>query len=126
MMTPSQGRMLVVVEDDPSMSKALERILRAGGFSATLFNSAEDALSADEVINADCLVLDIQLPGMSGFDFYRTLLQSGANLPVVFITAHDAPAVRAEAERLRPGSYLPKPFMGRALVDAVRLALGSP
>jgi DNA-binding response OmpR family regulator len=113
---------IVVVEDDASMSQALERILRAGGFAADAYASAEDALEAAAL--ADCLVLDIHLPGMSGFELYRQLTLSGKELPVIFITAHDEPAVREEAQRLAgSGSYLPKPFSGRALLDAITLAL---
>jgi FixJ family two-component response regulator len=117
---------IVVVEDDTSMRQAIERILRAGGFAAVLFASAEAALEADTEAIADCLVLDIHLPGMSGFDLYRRLTQSGGKLPAVFITAHDEPAVREEAESLGARSYLPKPFSGRTLLDAVRQAISSP
>jgi len=126
MVTPRQGWTLVVVEDDPSMSKALERILRTGGFSPLVFASAEDALIADSASTADCLILDIHLPGMSGFDFYRAVAANGTRPPVLFITAHDAPAIRAQAESIRAGSYLPKPFSGRVLLDAVQTAIGSP
>jgi FixJ family two-component response regulator len=115
---------IVVVEDDPSMGQAMERILRAGGFAAALFVSAEAALEADAVTNADCLVVDVRLPGMSGFELYRQLTLSGADTPAIFVTAHDEPAIRAEAERLGASSYLPKPFTGRALLDAVIQALG--
>jgi FixJ family two-component response regulator len=115
---------LVVVEDDGSMSQAIERILRAGGFVAAVFSSAEAALQADVTALADCLVLDVHLPGISGFELYRRLAVSGKKTPAVFITAHDGPAVREEAERLGgAGCYLLKPFSGHDLLDAVTLAL---
>ena len=117
---------IVVVEDDASMSKAIERLLRIAGFTTTTFASAEDALRADAASTADCLIVDVQLPGMSGFEFYRAVAVSGITLPVLFITAHDAPVFRAEADKLRSSSYFPKPFSGRALVDAVRQSLQSP
>src|SRR5262245_16041813 len=91
---------IVVVEDDPSMSKAVERILRTGGFTPIVFNSAEAALAADAAQAADCLVLDIRLPGMSGFDLYDQLTHAGEAPPAIFMTAHDEPTVRQEAERL--------------------------
>jgi FixJ family two-component response regulator len=120
---PDEPLKIVVVEDDASMSQAIERLLRAGGFAAVLFASAEAALEAAGAA-ADCLVLDIHLPGMSGFDLYRRLTLSGQAVPAVFITARDEPAVRDEAERLGgAGSYLPKPFSGRDLLDAVTRAL---
>src|SRR5262245_21136625 len=115
---------IVVVEDDPSMSRAIERILRAGGFATATFATAEAALEADAAA-ADCLVLDVQLPGMSGFELYRRLA-SGDEPPAVFITAHDAPAVREMAEGMGASGYLPKPFSGRTLLDAVSRALGAP
>jgi DNA-binding response OmpR family regulator len=110
------------VEDDASMSQAIERLLQAGGFTAVLFASAEAALEADTA--AAGLVLDIHLPGLSGFELYRRLALADKALPVTFITARDEPAVRAEAEGLGgDGCYLPKPFSGRDLLDALTRAL---
>jgi len=121
---PGQLPTIVVVEDDASMSQALERILRAGGFEAVVFASAEAALEAGAE-TADCLVLDIRLPGMSGFELYRQLVHCGSEAPVIFVTAHDEPALREEAERLGASGFLPKPFAGRMLLDAVAQALSS-
>ena len=116
---------IVVVEDDPSMRQAVERILRLGGFAPAVFSSAEAALEADAMATAECLVLDLHLPGMSGFDLYRRLALSGQKVPVVFITAYDEPAVREGAESLGAAGYLPKPFSGRSLLEAVTEALRS-
>jgi FixJ family two-component response regulator len=101
------------------MGLAIERLLRAGGFAVATFTSAEAALEAGVAAASDCLILDVNLPGMSGFDLYRRLASAGEELPAIFITAHDEPAVREEAERLGASSYLPKPFSGRTLLDAV-------
>src|SRR5262245_29898858 len=120
---PNEPPRIVVVEDDASMSQAIERVLQAGGFTAVLFASAEAVVDADAAA-ADGLVLDIHLPGMSGFELYRRLVLSGMALPVIFITARDEPAVREEAEGLGGGgSYLRKPFSGRDLLDALTRAL---
>ena len=116
---------IVVVEDDESMSQAIERVLRASGFRTLTFASAEAVLEAGVVTASDCLVLDISLPGMSGFDLYRRLASAGEQLPAIFITAHDDPAIREEADRLGARSYLPKPFSGRTLLDAVTRATRS-
>jgi DNA-binding response OmpR family regulator len=91
---PSKGPRIVVVEDDPSMSQAIKRVLHAGGFTPVVFDSAESALAADAAEAADCLVLDIHLPGMSGLDLYRRLTHAGEGPPTIFITAHDEPSVR--------------------------------
>jgi DNA-binding response OmpR family regulator len=120
----SEAARIVVVEDDASMSQAIERVLQAGGFAPAVFASAEAALEGGAAA-ADALVLDIHLPGMSGFELYRRLALSGETRPAIFITARDEPAVRDEAERLGgAGSYLPKPFSGRDLLAAVTRALG--
>jgi FixJ family two-component response regulator len=113
-----------VVEDDANMSQAIERILRAGGFEPVLFASAEAALE-DNAATADCLVVDIHLPGMSGFELCRRLAQCGSEAPVIFVTAHDEPALRDESERLGASNFLLKPFSGRMLLDAVAQALRS-
>lgn len=108
------------------MSKAIGTILRTQGFTPMMFASAEAALDGDAALNADCLVLDVMLPGMSGFDLYRRLASCGAQVPTVFITAHNEPTVREEAERIGPRShYVPKPFPGRTLLEVVAQALGS-
>src|SRR5262249_26345420 len=107
------------------MRKAIKRILRAGGFESVVFPSAEAALEAEAASTANCLVLDIRLPGMSGFELYQRLGLGGSELPVIFVTAHDEPAVRKEAERLGASSFLSKPFPGRMLLDAVAQALRS-
>lgn len=107
------------------MGQAIERILRAGGFSAKRFVSAEAAVDAEAASCADCFVLDVQLPGMSGLEFYERLPHTDRKTPAIFVTAHDEPAVRARAEKLKTASYLPKPFSGRALLDRVAQALAT-
>jgi DNA-binding response OmpR family regulator len=114
---------IIVVEDDDSMRLAIERILRAGGFVAVAFDSAEAAIEAGNIATADALVFDIRLSGMSGFDLYRRVIEFGERPPVIFITAHDEPDVRKEAEDLGASAYLPKPFSGRALLDELNNAL---
>jgi FixJ family two-component response regulator len=120
---PGAKPTILVVEDDASMSQAITRILRAGGFEVVRFGCAEAALEAGLAKAADCLVLDIRLPGMSGFELFRQLAQDGSESPVIFITGHDEPGIREEAERLGASSFLAKPFPGRMLLEAVAQAL---
>jgi FixJ family two-component response regulator len=116
---------IVVVDDDDGLRQAFERLLNAAGFQALTFPSAETLLQADAAGSAACLVLDIHLPGLSGFDLRRELVRTAARQPpVIFITGHDEPAARDQAEALGAFAYLPKPFAGRTLVDAVARALG--
>jgi FixJ family two-component response regulator len=118
-------RQVIVVEDDASMSQALERILRLGGFAPRTFASAEALLAAGDAAGAACLVLDVHLPGLTGFELRERLARSGSCTPVIFITAHDEPGSRQRAERAGAAAFLTKPFSGHALVDAVARAVAA-
>ena len=120
---PQQLSSVLVVEDDDAMRKAIERLLCAAGFHAVLFPSAEALLESDAANSAGCLVLDIHLPGLSGFELRRRLAALGQNAPVIFITAQDEAATCAEAERLDCIAYFRKPFQGSALLETIRQAL---
>jgi FixJ family two-component response regulator len=100
-----------------------QRILRAAGFFAIAFPSAEALLKTRAVTTAACLVLDIGLPGLSGFELYQRLIEAGAELPVIFITGHDNSLGFERAREVGAIAYLLKPFPGRELVDAVTRAL---
>src|SRR4030095_11263024 len=97
-MSSPEGRCVVVVDDDASMSQALERILRLGGYAPITFPSAEALLKAGDVQKAACLVLDVHLPGLSGVELYKRLASMGAHPPVIFMTAYDEPGTRGDAE----------------------------
>lgn len=123
---PGNAGAIVVVEDDDSSRQAYERVLCAAGFRAEAFASAETLLESGAVSRAACLVLDIHLPGLSGFELRRELARAGrVQPPVIFITGHDHAAARAQAEALGAAAYLTKPFAGRALVAAVARAVGA-
>ena len=112
-----------VVEDDPSFLRALRRLLSGAGFSVATFASAEEFLASDSAGGTACLVLDVHLRGMSGFDLQEQLATAGRRIPTIFITAHDDSVTR---ERARAGvAYLRKPFREEALVAAIRKALDS-
>ena len=120
---PDQHQAVVVVEDDAGMRKALERLLRAAGFHAVLFPSAEALLETNAADSAGCLVLDIHLPGFSGFELRRRLVGSGHDAPVIFITAQDEEPAREEARQLGCIAYFRKPVEGSALLEAIRRGL---
>jgi FixJ family two-component response regulator len=115
--------MIGVVEDDPSFLRALRRLLSGAGFSVATFASAEEFLASDSAGGTACLVLDVHLGGMSGFDLQQQMAAAGRWVPTIFITAHDDSVTR---ERARAGvAYLRKPFREEALVAAIRKALDS-
>lgn len=121
-MLVSRG-VIAIVEDDLGMREALTRMLKAAGFEARGYASAEEFLET-ETPRAGCLVLDVHLPGASGIDLQRRLAEDNEARPVVFITAQDSPRLRREAEELGAVAFLAKPFEGRLLLGAVREALG--
>jgi FixJ family two-component response regulator len=116
---------IVLVEDDDGLRSALVRVLELAGYRVESFATAEDVLAAGAAARAACIVCDVYLPRESGFALCRRLSQAGSQVPVIFITAHDLPAVRAEAEALGAADCLIKPFAGRRLVAVVRAALTS-
>jgi FixJ family two-component response regulator len=113
-----------IVDDDPSVRRALQRVVVAGGYTAKAFASAPEFLDALPRYRVACLVLDIYLGGMSGFDLVRQMRADGMRIPVILITAHDDAPTRARIERAGVTGHLLKPFDGPALLDAIGRAIG--
>jgi FixJ family two-component response regulator len=114
---------VAVVDDDESFARAIGRLLRAAEFEVRTFPSAEDFLTSATLPPPDCLVLDIQLGGMDGTELQQRLHAHGDLTPIIFVTAHDAPEVRAEAVQAGCVAYLRKPVGKTALLEAVARAL---
>ncbi len=116
---------VAVVDDDESFGRAMIRLLGAAGFETVLYRSAEAFLAVTTPAAPDCLVLDIQLEGMSGLELRRLLMLQGRTVPVIFITALDEPAIREEAWQTGCANYFRKPVPGRLLVQAITEAVQS-
>ena len=113
-----------VVDDDISVRRSLDRLMRSAGHEVNVFASAEEFLNSTHPRKADCLILDIRLPGISGIDLHRHLLARSYNVPVIFITAHGSDEdARSEAASDWTVAYLIKPLDGDDLLDAVDAAL---
>ena len=112
-----------MIEDDARLNQAVGRLLKSAEFCVRTFGSAEAVLADSAIDQADCFVLDIQLPGISGFELYSRLMCSGMTAPVILITAHDDPIHHRTAREIGAAAYLIKPFSSRALIDAVARAL---
>jgi FixJ family two-component response regulator len=113
-----------VVDDDVSVRKSLDRLIRSAHLQVRLFASAEEFLNSDQPCQGDCLIFDVRLPGMSGIELHRRLLASQCDVPVIFITAHGSDDhARAEAASNWTVGYFIKPFSGDELLDAVDVAL---
>jgi FixJ family two-component response regulator len=115
-----------VVDDDASVRRALERVLRAGGHRAETFASASDFLEHARRVGPralGCLVLDVQLPGLSGLDLQPALAAAGLDLPIVFVTGHGDIPMSVRAMKAGAVDFLPKPVAAEALLGAVGQAL---
>jgi FixJ family two-component response regulator len=117
------SRVIGVVDDDASIVRALTRLLTAAGFSVKTFQSGEDLLASSELGTIDCLILDVHLGGLSGFDVQERLVSMRHACPIVFITAHDDMATSERARRSGTAQYLRKPFDESALIVAIETCL---
>jgi FixJ family two-component response regulator len=113
---------VAVVDNDPNMLKALDRLLKAHGYVVHAFHSAEAFLASDSAGDVSCLVLDINLDGMSGLEVPRELTKAGLVIPVIFMTAYDSLAVKQQALELGCVAYLLKPFAAALLLEAIERA----
>jgi FixJ family two-component response regulator len=117
---------IAVVDDDLSVRRALERLLRAAGFDAAVFASGHEFFFFLESQTADCLVLDLHMPGMNGLEVQRRLKESGIQLPIIVITGHDEPQTRAQCLTAGAAAYLCKPLSDKALLAAIADAISAP
>jgi FixJ family two-component response regulator len=113
-----------IVDDDPSILRALTRLLDAAGYAVKTFSSAEEFLALDDPENVDCLVLDVHLGRSSGFDLQERLAGEGISIPIIFITAYDDAVTRERALNGSAVAYVRKPFDERSLLAAIEKALG--
>lgn len=120
------GRITVgVVDDDNSVCKAVGRLLRGWNMRAATYSSAESFFRDADLPSLDCLILDIHLPGMTGFDVQREVRNTGSTLPIIFLTADDVADSRDRA--LKSGAeYLRKEEPGVRLQEAILRAVGRP
>jgi EAL domain-containing protein (putative c-di-GMP-specific phosphodiesterase class I)/ActR/RegA family two-component response regulator len=116
--------LVVVVDDDASVRRSLARLLRGGGLATEAFGSGEALLEALDALEPRCAVIDVQLPGMDGLDLQRALRARRPDLPVLLITAHEAPEIRRRGLAAGALGFLLKPFSRGDLLDPVLAAVG--
>src|SRR5712692_1548858 len=112
-----------VVDDDPSVRRAIKRLVGSVGLEVEPFESAQEFLRSKRPDAPSCLVLDIRLPGISGLDFQRELAQANIHIPIIFITAHGDIPMTVRAMKAGAVEFLTKPFRDQDLLDAVQFAL---
>ena len=120
------GPTVFVVDDDLSVRRGLDRLLRSAGYRVETFGSALEFLDHGGVDDGGCLVLDIRMPGLSGFDLHQALIARGSPLPIIFITGHGDIPMAVRAIKAGAADFLTKPFDDTALLAAVHQALSRP
>ena len=118
----SNRELVFVVDDDPSFLRGLRRLLREHGYDSVLFQSAKAFEEHDDFGKAICVILDIELDGVSGIEVRYRLVEAGIALPVIYITANDSQAIRAAAMKSGCVAYLQKPFLAKSLIEPIARA----
>jgi FixJ family two-component response regulator len=116
---------VILVEDDPSVFRALRRLLEFSGFEVRAYGRPSELQSAGVPDSNACLVFDVHLPEMTGVELYQSLTSSGCRCPLILITAHVDEATRAMTERANAAAVLIKPFSRDSLLAAIRQGLAS-
>ena len=119
----AQLPLIAVVDDEPSVRKALERLIRAAGYAVEIFSCGMDFLRSLESRTPDCLVLDLHMPAIDGFEVMARVRRTAPLLPVIVITADDSPQNRARAQNDGARTYLCKPVDDAALLASLQAAV---
>jgi FixJ family two-component response regulator len=112
-----------VVDDDPSIRRAIKRLVESVGLRVEGLGSAQEFLRSQRPDAPSCLVLDVRLPGMSGLDFQRELREANIHIPIIFITAHGDIPMTVRAMKAGAVEFLTKPFRDQELLDAIQQGL---
>ena len=120
---PGSNIYIAIVEDDESLCRSFNRLLRAAGFQAVTYLSAEAYLADVKHPRFDCLLLDIELPGISGLELHRRLISLGCITPVIYLTAHEDSDTEMLALTTGCAGYFRKTESGQRVMDAIRHAL---
>jgi FixJ family two-component response regulator len=121
MTTPTA--LVFVIDDDRSVRKSLQRLLDAAQYKTELFNSASEFLSRSAHQGPSCVIIDVRMPGLTGIDLQKVLINSGREEQLVFITAHGDIPMCAQAMKAGAVDFLPKPFKPKQLLESVERAL---
>jgi FixJ family two-component response regulator len=117
---------IAVIDDDESLCRSLARLLQQAGFHPITYPSAEDFLDDPLRTHFGCLLVDVQLGGMSGIEMHAKLRAEGNRTPIVYITAHDDPRARAQAIEMGSAGYFRKTDTGLDILETVRRVTAAP
>ncbi|MBI3797370.1 MAG: response regulator transcription factor [Deltaproteobacteria bacterium] len=119
----AEAPVVCIVEDDSSFRTFLQRLVSILGLQSAIFTSAEEFLRSARLDTPGCLVLDVQMPGLSGLDLQHELSRAGVLLPIIFITGHGDIPMSVQAMKAGAVSFLTKPLRNQDLLDAIREAI---
>jgi two-component system, LuxR family, response regulator FixJ len=122
MNTLNETGFIAIVDDDEPLRQALSSVMKAAGFASRTFGSAEEFMASADWQHTACLILDVRLPGLSGIELQRQLVESGKRIPIVFVTAHGDAALRDLLTK-SGAAFLNKPVRSDTLLREIRLAL---
>jgi len=122
-MTGQEQATVVVIDDDPSVRKALDNLFRSVGLEVELFTSPQEFLQSERPDRPGCIVLDVRFPGRSGLDMQREIAAANTPLPIIFITGYGDIPMSVRAMKAGAVEFLTKPFRDQDLLDAVGVAL---
>ena len=121
--TLTKTGIIAIVDDDEALREALGSVLKAAGFLTNTFASAEEFLDSPNRRNTTCLILDVRLPGMSGIELQRRLLDANSPVPIIFVTAHGDAALRDLVMKAGAAGFLNKPVRSDTLLKEINAAL---
>ena len=122
----SKIKIVSIVDDDASARAGMEAFVNSIGFTACVFDSAEEFLRSLQIEETSCVITDVQMPGMSGLDLQNQLAIQGRRIPIILITAFPEQSARERALAAGAFAYLDKPFDGEAMASLLRKALATP
>jgi FixJ family two-component response regulator len=117
--------LIAIIDDEESVRRAIKRLITSAGLDVEIYSTGVEFFGALATRQPDCLVLDLHMPGMSGFEIQSQLSQSGYSIPVVAITGHDTPESKSRILAGGAVAYLRKPVQGAHLLEAISSALAS-
>jgi FixJ family two-component response regulator len=123
--TLSKSGVIAIVDDDAPLREALGSVLKAAGFGIDTFASAEEFLKSSRRSHPSCLILDVRLPGMSGIELQRRLLDANYGVPIIFVTAHGDEDLRDLVMKAGAAGFLNKPVRSETLLKEIHAALDS-
>jgi FixJ family two-component response regulator len=115
---------VAIVDDEECVRRALARLIRSAGMDAEVFSSGEEFLAKFSLVNPDCVVLDLHMPGLSGFEVQARLWTSRLRLPVIALTGHDTPEAEERVTSAGAAAYLRKPVDKQTLLEAIFGSVG--